>query len=372
MHGLVELALVKCAHVAVQRPFQNVDRASDVAVIRHQGAPVKMDMEQFVGELAPCALAPMQPSGRPSMNSITAQTATSIRNHVGRANRSDVADVRVDMSNTTDSNSAASNAAPAFTPPSAARSAAPSTWIKRGIIGLVVLVALVYGAIFFYANVLNDAPDALDTDDLSEALETTVVEADDEPSLETAPSAAAPDEAAADSEDFDGLWTPTTASEFGYRVDEVLGGVNVTAVGRSSEIDGSLTIEGTTASVDATVEVENIVSDDSRRDGQFQGRIMDVANFPTANFQTTEPINFGAIPADGEQVTATAVGELTLKGVTQTVTVDVTAQATGTSIGVLGNIPITFTDYGIDNPSNPGVSLEDEGIVEFVLVFERG
>ena len=51
---------------------------------------------------------------------------------------------------------------------------------------------------------------------------------------------------------------------------------------------------------------------------------------------------------------------------------DGTAQATGTSIGVLGNIPITFTDYGIDNPSNPGVSLEDEGIVEFVLVFERG
>ncbi len=31
-----------------------------------------------------------------------------------------------------------------------------------------------------------------------------------------------------------------------------------------------------------------------------------------------------------------------------------------------------FTDYGIDNPSNPGVSLEDEGVVEFILVFERG
>lgn len=269
------------------------------------------------------------------------------------------------MRNTTDSNFAASKAAPAST--------SPSTWIKRGIIGLVVLVTLVYGAIFFYANVLNDAPDALDTDDLSEALQTTAVEAADEPSLQTAPpAAAAPDEAPANSEDFDGLWTSTTASEFGYRVDEVLGGVNMTAVGRSSEIDGMLTIEGATASVDATVEVENIVSDDSRRDGQFQGRIMAVANFPTANFQTTEPINFGAIPANGQQVTATAVGELTLKDVTQTVTVDVTAQATGTSIGVLGNIPITFTDYGIDNLSNPAVSLEDEGIVEFVLVFERG
>jgi len=248
------------------------------------------------------------------------------------------------------------------------------TWVKRGLLAGVVLVAVVYGAIFFYAKVLNDSPDALDTNALSEALETTVPEAPDadvrvtEASADPAQSA----EPASDVAGFDGVWIPTTASEFGYRVDEVLGGVNVTAVGRSNQIAGSLTIEGATASVDATVEVENIVSDDSRRDGQFRGRIMDVANFPTANFRTTEPIEFGAIPADGEQVTAIANGELTLKGVTQAVTVEITAQASGAGIGVLGNIPITFTDYGIDNPSNPGVRLEDEGVVEFVLVFERG
>ena len=263
-----------------------------------------------------------------------------------------------------------------------------STWIKRGLIGVVVLIALVYGAIFFYANVLNDSPDALDSDDLSEALEPAAEpDSDDEAGTETStPESAAPadSEPAAEpavepaaepavepAEGFDGVWTPTTASEFGYRVDEILGGVNVTAVGRSNEIEGSLTIDGTTASVDATVQVENIVSDDERRNNQFRGRIMDVDNFPTANFQTTEPIDFGSIPADGEQVTATAVGELTLKGVTQAVTLEVTAQASATGIGVLGNIPITFTDYGIDNPSNPGVSLEDEGVVEFVLVFER-
>lgn len=242
-----------------------------------------------------------------------------------------------------------------------------STWIKRVIGGVVVLVALVYGAIFFYAKVLNDSPDALDTDDLSEALEPATTG-------DTAATVAPADggETADSADGFDGVWVPTDASEFGYRVDEVLGGVNVTAVGRSNEIAGSLTIDGTTASIEATVEVANITSDDSRRDGQFTGRIMDVANFPTATFATTEPIDFGAIPADGEQVTATAVGELTLKGSTQPVSFEVTAQTTAGSIGVLGSIPITFTDYGIDNPSNPGVSLEDDGVVEFILVFERG
>ena len=241
-----------------------------------------------------------------------------------------------------------------------------STWMKRGLITVTVVIALVYGAIFFYANVINDAPDALDANDLSEALTTT---------LPVEVGAVEPDGADSDSaavaEGFDGAWAPTTASEFGYRVDEILGGINVTAVGRSNEISGSLIIDGSTASVQATVEVANIESDDSRRDGAFRTTIMDAANFPTASFRTTEPIDFGSIPADGEQVTASAVGELTLKGVTLPVTVEVTAEATADSIGVLGNIPITFTDYGIDNPTNPAVSLEDEGVVEFVLVFGR-
>lgn len=286
-------------------------------------------------------------------------------------------------------------------------------WIKRGVIGVVVLVALVYGAIFFYANVLNDAPDALDSTDLSEALAEPSADADvetdspasaddatealaveqapvEEVAVEEAPAEEAPAEEAVAEEapaeeavaeetaaeetataGFDGAWTPTTASEFGYRVEEVLAGVNTTAVGRSNEIDGSLTIDGTTASIEVSVQVASITSDDGRRDGQFRGRVMDAANFPTATFRTTSPIDFGAIPSLGEQITATATGELTLKGSTQPVEFDITAQADGDSIGVLGNIPVTFSDYGIDNPSNAGVKTEDDGLLEFVLVFEQ-
>ena len=247
-----------------------------------------------------------------------------------------------------------------------ARTTSASTWLKRGLVAAVALVALGYGAIFFYANVLNDSPDALDGSDLSDAVAVNVDSTDDT-TITTTPGG----ETAASPGDIDGIWVPTAASEFGYRVDEVLGGVNVTAVGRSNEIAGALTVDGTSAAIEATVQVDSIESDDSRRDGAFRNTIMDTASFPTANFRTTEPIDFGSIPADGEQVTAAATGELTLKGVTLPVTFDVTAQADANSIGVLGNIPVTFTDFGIDNPSNPAVSLEDDGVVEFVLVFER-
>ena len=55
-------------------------------------------------------------------------------------------------------------------------------------------------------------------------------------------------------------------------------------------------------------------------------------------------------PADGETVTATATGELTLHG----------------------SIPVTFADYGIANPSFGPVTTEDNGEVEFLLALTRG
>lgn len=175
---------------------------------------------------------------------------------------------------------------------------------------------------------------------------------------------------AADS--FDGDWMPTDASEFGYRVEEVIAGVNTTAAGRSNAIDGLLTIDGTAATaVDIEVQVDTITSDEGLRDRRFATSIMNTDKFPTATFRLTEPIQFGAIPVGDEQVTATATGELTLRGSTNPVTFDVTAQTTGGRIGVLGSIPVTFSDYGIDNPSFGGIKTEDDGLVEFVLVFDR-
>jgi polyisoprenoid-binding protein YceI len=123
--------------------------------------------------------------------------------------------------------------------------------------------------------------------------------------------------------------------------------------------------------VDVEVQVDSIKSDSALRDGRFAGDIMNSDEFPTATFSLTEPIEFGSIPTGDEQVTASASGELTLRGVTNPVTFDVTAQTTDGRIGVLGSIPVVFADYGIDNPSFGQVRTEDEGLVEFVLVFER-
>ena len=152
---------------------------------------------------------------------------------------------------------------------------------------------------------------------------------------------------------------------------EVLFGVDTTAVGRTNQVDGTLTVDGTQVTgVDFTVDVASIKSDESRRDSQFRGRVMSADEFPTATFTLTQPIELGVTPTDGAEVTAQATGDLTLRGVTNSVTFDVTAKQDNGLIGVQGSIPVVFNDYGIANPSNGGVTTEDNGLVEFILVFQ--
>ena len=88
-------------------------------------------------------------------------------------------------------------------------------------------------------------------------------------------------------------------------------------------------------------------------------------------FTLTEPIEFGQIPVDGDRSPPPPSASSRLRGVTNPVTFEVTAQTTDGRIGVLGSIPVLFEDYGIDNPSFGAIATEDDGLVEFVLVFER-
>lgn len=234
-------------------------------------------------------------------------------------------------------------------------------WLKWGLFAALAILIVGYGAIFLYAKVINDSPDELGEDDLAAAL------ADDttEQAEQTGESAA---DAPADS---DGAWVVTDESELGYRIKEILFGVDTEGVGRTNQITGSLMIDGTQVTeAEFVVDVASISSDDSRRDGQFRGRIMSTDEFPEAVFTLTEPIELGTEAVEGATVDTTATGELTLRGVTNPVTFDVSARLENGRIGVLGDIPVVFADYSIANPSTGGITTEDNGLLEFVLVFE--
>ena len=70
-----------------------------------------------------------------------------------------------------------------------------------------------------------------------------------------------------------------------------------------------------------SADLATLQSDQSMRDGQLARQGIQTDQFPTATFVLTEPIELGTLPAEGEEVTATAVGDLTLHGVTQSVSI---------------------------------------------------
>lgn len=174
-------------------------------------------------------------------------------------------------------------------------------------------------------------------------------------------------------DDPSGAWNVANDSKVGYRVNEVLFGQTHEAVGRTEDVTGTMTVEGTTITqATFTVDMTTVTSDDSRRDAQFNGRIMETSTYPTATFELTEPIELGQIPDQGTEVTYSATGDLTLHGVTKSVTFDLTGLWSGSTIHIAGSIAITFEDYNISNPSFAGlVSTEDHGTLEFALSLER-
>jgi polyisoprenoid-binding protein YceI len=165
-----------------------------------------------------------------------------------------------------------------------------------------------------------------------------------------------------------GAWTIGTGSQVQYRVTETLFGQHGTAVGTAKGVTGSVTIAPTKVTkVTIAVDMTSFSSDESIRDGQFQNRIMDTADFPTATFRLSSPIDIGTPPKDGVTRHYAATGKLTMHGTTRAVTIPLAARRTANVIDVQGTLPVTFADYGIDNPSGGPAQTGSTGTMVFVV-----
>ena len=183
-----------------------------------------------------------------------------------------------------------------------------------------------------------------------------------------------------------GVWTVQVADDAGdlqgepvvsfagFRVNEVLGGGigDFTAVGRTADVSGSVELTDT-ALVATTVDVamSTLRTDNGSRDGQVR-RALNTNEFPVATFTLTEPLDLPAAMADGESLTGSAHGDLTIKGITNRATFDLQAQLVGDTIVAVGSSEVVFSDYGVTAPTAPiVVSVEDHGIMEFQLILTR-
>jgi len=225
-------------------------------------------------------------------------------------------------------------------------------------IGLALMVVIGGGAYWFLKD---DAAPRANLDDAA-------ARANDDTTDSTTGDTAAPIDS------IEGEWAIGSGSFAGYRIDEVLAVGNNTATSRTDQVSGSLSVDDVTITdVSIVVAMDSLSSTDGNglRDGRVRDAL-DTANNADATFALTAPIELGGVPEAGEPITVLATGDLTLKGVTKSVEVTIDAQVEGTKLLVVGKAPVVLADYGIDKPSATRVvSIEDEGELEFELIFER-
>jgi polyisoprenoid-binding protein YceI len=254
------------------------------------------------------------------------------------------------------------------------------------VIGVLVLAVAIAGAAglwYLFFRPAGPAPVSL-----ASLPAVTATQPADDPTASaatqpTADPAASEDPAAttATSDGIAGSWAVDTSvgsgesgTFVGYRVNEQLATVGAaTAVGRTTGVTGTMTIDGTTINaVDITADLTGLQSDESNRDRQLQRQGLETATFPTATFSLTQPIELESVPAEGEIIEVTATGDLTLHGVTKSVEIPLQARLESGVITVAGSLPIQFADYSIQQPQGMIVlSVEDHGILELQVHFTQ-
>ena len=251
--------------------------------------------------------------------------------------------------------------------------------VKRKVLGLVAVVVVVaVGAVavpWIYINLVKqDAPEALTLDSAVAPEVSTTVATTLEPAvattLEPAVSTTVAPEVAASA--LDGQWPVVNESVVGYRVQEVIVGQSTEGVGRTSAVEGSLTIVGDeVTSAKFTVDMTTLKSDSSRRDRQVNTRILDTSAYPTATFALKKPIKLTPEAIAGGVLSVKTTGTLTLRGVTRDIDFTLNARLVENVIEVNGSILLVFADWSIPDPSISAIVVEDRGQLEFLIRFSR-
>jgi polyisoprenoid-binding protein YceI len=249
---------------------------------------------------------------------------------------------------------------------------------------IVAIVAVGAGAYLVYDNVLRGdavAPLALPSSSPAVDASATPVTSMDPAASASADAGATTDPGTGTDGEIAGTWSVTTGSEAGYRVREQLANLPAEsdAVGRTSDVSGSITLvaSGDGAQLTAgSIEIDTttITSDEDRRDDRMRSEGLQTDQFPTATFVITAPVDLPAAALEGTATDVTLVGDLTLHGVTKSVEIPAQAQLIDGGIQVAGSLTFALADFDIVAPNVGGfiVSIDDEGALEFLVVFAKG
>jgi polyisoprenoid-binding protein YceI len=177
-----------------------------------------------------------------------------------------------------------------------------------------------------------------------------------------------------------GRWAVVGGSDswVGYAVGEKFLTVETpsSAEGRTTSVDGGFFLaNGTLTGVAINAHLDDLKSDDAKRDETLRTRGLDTDHFPGATFSLADPVPLVRVPPIGEHVDVVVKGDLTLHGVTKSIELKLQVQVLAgepTVLEVVANQPILFADFGIEPPTIAGlVSVQDRGELSIHLRFAR-
>lgn len=168
-------------------------------------------------------------------------------------------------------------------------------------------------------------------------------------------------------------------TEARYRVREQLASLALPsdAVGVTSAVTGVMVVnaDGTIVSDESkfVVDLTGLRSDQNRRDRYVQSNILQTNRFPTVEFVPKQIVGLDPPFTASGEVAFQLIGDLTVHGVTRSVTWEVKGTATdGRELTGMAATHFTFEDFGLDQPRVPTVlSVQDNIQLELDFHFVR-
>lgn len=165
-------------------------------------------------------------------------------------------------------------------------------------------------------------------------------------------------------------------SEAKYVVRESLRGITTNAVGTTRAIEGSifLTEEGLFSAGESRfrVDLSTLTSDEGMRDNFIKRNTLQTSQYPFAEFVIEAISGFPEDYAEDTEVEMAISGTLTIRDVSKPVTWSVKARQLGDVLSAVADLTITFQDFGMQPPSVPIATAQDEIQLQVVLMARAG
>jgi polyisoprenoid-binding protein YceI len=190
-------------------------------------------------------------------------------------------------------------------------------------------------------------------------------------STTTAPQTVIPGEFVPPIGSLAGRWNvqPSKDSWVGYVIGTQLANVSTPGAveAKTTAVDGGIVLssDGTLTAAAFNVDLRELHSEDPKRDASLAGEGLETDTYPSATFVLTEPVKIPEMPKSGGHVNMKVKGNLTLRGVTKPIELQLQGSYLRGALPLLeivGSAPIRLSDFEIVPPDVAGVvKVDDHG-----------